>query len=87
MNAKEMLEIVSKVWCDTADLMKLSGFGITYISKLKKETRDELISQGKRLPKGLVPMKEVIDKLNIDVDYYRKLAEFQLKEQIVKTVL
>lgn len=87
MNAKEMLEIVSKVWCDTADLMKLSGFGITYTSKLKKEIRDELISQGKRLPKGLVPMKEVIDKLNIDVDYYRKLAEFQLKEQIVKTVL
>ena len=40
MNAKEMLEIVSKIWCDTADLMKLSGFGITYTSKLKKESRD-----------------------------------------------
>ncbi len=87
MNAKEMLEILSKVWCDTADLMKLSGFGITYTAKLKKEIRDELTKQGKRLPKGLVPMKEVIAKLDIDVNYYKDLAEFQLKEHVVKTVL
>lgn len=87
MSAKETLEILAKVWCNTSDLMKLSGFGITYTSKLKKEIRDELMSKGKRLPKGLIPMKEVIAKLDIDVEYYQKLAEFQLKEQMVKTVL
>lgn len=30
---------------------------------------------------------EVVKYLNIDIDYYKKIAEYQLKEQVVKTVL
>ena len=32
-------------------------------------------------------MSEVVKYLNKDIDYYKKIAEYQLKEQVVKTVL
>ena len=49
--------------------------------------KKELEKDGKVLPKGLLPMSEVVKYLNIDIDYYKKIAEYQLKEQVVKTVL
>ena len=87
MNANEMIKIISKVWCTSEDLQKLSGLGITNTSKLKRKLKEELEKDGKVLPKGLLPMSEVVKYLNIDIDYYKKIAEYQLKEQVVKTVL
>ena len=87
MNANEMIKIISKVWCTNEDLQKLSGLGITNTSKLKWKIKEELEKDGKVLPKGLLPMSEVVKYLNIDIDYYKKIAEYQLKEQVVKTVL
>ena len=87
MNANEMVKILSKVWCNNEDLSKLSGLGITNTYKLKKQIKDSLEKEGKILPKGLLPMDEVVKYLNIDVDYYKKMAEYQLKEHMVKTVL
>ena len=87
MNANEMIKIISKVWCTNEDLHKLSGLGITNTSKLKRKIKEEIEKDGKVLPKGLLPMSEVVKYLNIDIDYYKKIAEYQLKEQVVKTVL
>ena len=87
MNANEMIKIISKVWCTNKDLQKLSGLGITNTSKLKRKIKEEIEKDGKVLPKGLLPMSEVVKYLNIDIDYYKKIAEYQLKEQVVKTVL
>ena len=87
MKANEMIKIISKVWCTNEDLQKLSGLGFTNTSKLKRKIKEELEKDGKVLPKGLLPMSEVVKYLNIDIDYYKKIAEYQLKEQVVKTVL
>ena len=87
MNANEMIKIISKVWCTNEDLQKLSGLGITNTSKLKRKIKAVLEKYCKVLPKGLLPMSEVVKYLNIDIDYYKKIAEYQLKEQVVKTVL
>ena len=87
MNANEMIKIISKVWCTNEDLQKLSGLGITNTYKLKRKIKEELEKDDKVLPKGLLPMSEVVKYLNIDIDYYKKIAEYQLKEQVVKTVL
>ena len=35
MSAKEVLDIISKIWCNTEDLMKLSGLGYVKASYLK----------------------------------------------------
>ena len=69
MNANEMIKIISKVWCTNEDLQKLSGLGITNTSKLKRKLKEELEKDGKVLPKGLLPMSEVVKYLNIDIDY------------------
>ena len=37
MSAKEILDIISKIWCNTEDLMKLSGLGYVKASYLKKD--------------------------------------------------
>lgn len=87
MSAKEILDIISKIWCNTEDLMKLSGLGYVKASYLKKEIREDMLSKGIYLPKGKVPMPEVVKKLNIDVEHYKKIAEYQLKEKMVKTML
>ena len=87
MNANDVIKIISKVWCTNEDLQKLSGLVITNTSKLKRKIKEELEKDGKVLPKGLLPMSEVVKYLNIDIDYYKKIAEYQLKEQVVKTVL
>ena len=59
MNAKETLELISKQWCNTQDLMKISQLGINNATKIRKQIREELISQGYMLPKGLIPMAKV----------------------------
>lgn len=32
-------------------------------------------------------MPEVVQRLNIDIEHYKKIAEYQLKERMVKTML
>ena len=46
-----------------------------------------MLSKGIYLPNGKVSMPEVVKKLNIDVEHYKKIAEYQLKEKMVKTML
>ena len=57
------------------------------IHLLKRKIKEKLERDGKVLLKGSLPMSEVVKHLNIDIDYYKKIAEYQLKEQVVKTVL
>ena len=74
MNAKDTLILISKQWCNIDDLKKLSNLGNNNVYKLKKEIQDELESNGYILPKGLIPMCEVVKKLKIDIDYLNKLS-------------
>ena len=72
MNANEMIKIISKVWCTNEDLQKLSGLGITNTSKLKRKIKEKLKKDGKVLPKGLLPMSEVVKYLS--TYFYSNLA-------------
>jgi hypothetical protein len=74
MTAEETLIILKKVWCDTNDLMKLSQLGINNTTKLKKEIKTDLENQGYLLPKGKLPMIEVIKRLKIDIDYLERIS-------------
>ena len=67
--------------------MKLSGLGYIKASNLKKEIRDELLSKEIHLPKEKIPMAKVVKRLNIDIEHYKKIAEYQLKRRMVKTML
>ena len=69
MTAEKTLELISKQWCNLNDLMELAQIGRNSALKVKKELRDKLTGQGYRLPTNLVPMKEVVDYLDININY------------------
>lgn len=69
MNAKETLDLISKQWCTLSDLMLLADVGRNSALKIKKTIKNNLISQGYLVPKHVVPMKEVVKYLDIDVSY------------------
>ena len=75
MNAKEVLKIITKQWCDSDDLKSLSQLGDNALCKLKKEIVDDLLEQGYLLPKGLLPMDYVVEKLKINIDYLIKVSK------------
>ena len=69
MTAEETLEIVSKQWCSLEDLMKISQVGRNSALKIKRSIRGKLTKQGYMVPKHVVPMKEVVDYLDINISY------------------
>ena len=69
MTANETLELISKQWCDLNDLMKLGQFGRNSALKIRKEIKEKLTKQGYKLPNHLIPMKEVVDYLDININY------------------
>ena len=66
MTAVETLELLSKQWCTLQDLMKI-----------RKEIITDLTDQGYKLPCNLIPMCEVVNKLNINVPYLKDMAELE----------
>lgn len=81
MNAHDMLEILSKQWCNTEDLKKLTGLGKNNISKLKTKIRKELMNKGYKLPTKLLPMNEVVNYLKIDIEYLNQIAKNNTKQK------
>ena len=75
MTASETLNLISKQWCSLSDLMKLGKFGRNYALKIKKDIKNKLVNQGYRIPKHLVPMKEVVDYLDININYLESRVE------------
>lgn len=69
LNAKETLELIAKQWCTTEDLMKLANVSRPTAMKIKNEIKEKLIKQGYIIPNHLVPMKEVVDRLDININY------------------
>ena len=81
MSAKETLELLSKQWCSLQDLMKLTNLGRNSALKIRKEIITDLEDKGYKLPCGLIPMCEVVNKLNININinYLQNMGRMELK--------
>ena len=77
MTAVETLELLSKQWCTLQDLIKLTSIGRNSALKIRKEIITDLTNQGYKLPYNLIPMCEVVNKLNINVPYLKDMAELE----------
>lgn len=69
MEAQETLNLISKQWCTLEDLMALGEFGRNSALKVKREIKNKSINQGYKIPSHVIPMKEVVDYLNININY------------------
>ena len=54
--------------------MKLSGLGINNAFKLKKKIKILCEEKGYLIPKGLLPMCEVVAYLKINIDYLKEMS-------------
>lgn len=71
MKSNEILKIIGKQWCSTKDLMIIGKIGRNKAIKIKKIIKTDLENQGYIMPNNDIPMKEVIDKLHIDISYLK----------------
>ena len=78
MDARETLKLISKQWCNLNDLMLLAEIGKNNAVKLRKEIKQDLISQGYTLHNNRLPMIEVVNKLKININYLEKMAKENL---------
>ena len=79
MSANETLELLSKQWCSLQDLMKLTNLGRNSALKIRKEIITDLEDKGYKLPGGLIPMCEVVNKLNININYLQNMVRIEIK--------
>lgn len=79
MSANETLESLSKQWCSLQDLMKLTNLGRNSALKIRKEIITDLEDKGYKLPCGLIPMCEVVNKLNININYLQNMVRMEVK--------
>lgn len=79
MSAKETLELLSKQWCDLNDLMKLTNVGRNSALKIRKEIKVDLEDKGYTLPNNLLPICEVVNKLNININYLQNMVKMEVK--------
>ena len=79
MYANETLELLSKQWCSLQDLMKLTNLGRNSALKIRKEIITDLEDKGYKLPCGLIPMCEVVNKLNININYLQNMVRMEVK--------
>jgi len=74
ISATEMLSILDNNWLSTKDIMAIASIGMTKALKLKHKIENDIENQGHLLPRGLVPTKNVIEALGIDIKYLKKLS-------------
>ena len=79
MSANETLELLSKQWCSLQDLMKLTNLRRNSALKIRKEIITDLEDKGYKLPCGLIPMCEVVNKLNININYLQNMVRMEVK--------
>ena len=74
MNAKELLEILSKPWCTVYDIKAICNCGMNKAVTIRSELRKKLQSEGKLVANNLIPMTEFIKAFSIDVEYLDKMV-------------
>lgn len=79
MSANGTLELLAKQWCTLNELMKLNNLGWNSALKIRKEIINDLENKGYKLPYGLIPMCEVVNKLNININYLQNITRMYLK--------
>ena len=75
--AHEILKILENQWLTTKDIKDIACVGYTKATYIKNEIEFKIKERDQNyfLPSGLVPSKDVVEYLNIDVKYLKKIAK------------
>lgn len=76
-----MAHIVSKVWINSNDIMKLCNCGKNTANKIRQDVEKIIVDNGKVIPPSVVkyvPTKLVLEYIGLDEDYIFKMASRNL---------
>mgnify|MGYP000574403232 CR=1 FL=1 len=59
--------------------MKLTNLGKNSALKIRKEIINDLENKGRKLQYGLIPICEVVNKINININYLQNITRMDLK--------
>lgn len=82
ISARETLEIISKQWCSSQDFSILSNTGKNTTLKLMRDLRNNLQQANYFLPSNLLPMDKVVEYLNINISYLKKVDRLNENVQL-----
>lgn len=77
MNYKEMSKIISKVWINSDDIMKICNCGKNTAIKIRRDVEKSIIDSGKLVPPSMVkfvPTKLVLEYIGLDENYIFEMA-------------
>ena len=80
MSYKELYSLVSKPWSSVKEIQTIANCGRDTAIKIRNEIINEIINSGKQIPNTKiinVPTKNVIDKLNLDVNYIFQMSNLE----------
>lgn len=80
--ASEILSLLNKQWASNKDIMKIGGVGLNRAIADRKEIEikvKEKYGQNCRLPSAQVPMVEVVNFYNININYLKKVSQINDK--------
>lgn len=78
MSSIELIRILSKQWANVNDIKKIASCGRDKAIIIRNCITNDIKNNGKNLPNSkqkLVPMENVIQYLNINVDYIYSMAK------------
>lgn len=77
VNYKELANVVSKVWINSDDIMKICNCGKNTAIKIRQDVEKTIMDSGKLVPPSMtkyVPTKLVLEYVGLDEDYIFKMA-------------
>ena len=78
MDYKEMANVVSKVWINSNDIMKICNCGKNTAIKIRRDVEKVITDSGKLVPPSMikyVPTKLVLEYIGLDEEYIFKMSE------------
>lgn len=73
-----MANVVSKVWINSNDIMKICNCGKNTAIKIRRDVEKVITDSGKLVPPSMikyVPTKLVLEYIGLDEEYIFKMAE------------
>lgn len=86
MTSIELFHLISKPWANVTDIQRIASCGKESATNIRNTIKINILKSGKNVPNAkekIVPMKSVIEYLDIDIEYITNMAknEVQLQER------
>lgn len=83
MTNRELFELISKQWANVNDIQLIASCGKEKASLIRDTIKQNIINSNLNLPRAkyiIVPMQNVVEYLNIDIDH---ITEMAIKENLI----